>query len=142
MAKNEHCTLYEQGLKTRRSVLGDAHVDQALANITPFDQAFQTFITEGAWGSLWSRPHFTRRERSIVTLALLAALGHEEEFTMHVRATGNTGTTAEDILEALMHVAVYAGVPAANSAIRITKKHLENPDTFHSSHQHKEDPDV
>lgn len=124
MAENGHNFLYEKGLQTRRMVLGDAHVDRALANATPFDDAFQTFITEGAWGSLWSRPHFSKRERSIVTLALLAALGHEEEFAMHVRATRNTGATSEDILEALMHVAVYAGVPAANSAIKIAKKEL------------------
>lgn len=120
-----HQALYEQGLRTRRSVLGDAHVERALASATPFDTAFQTFITEGAWGSLWSRSHFTRRERSIVTIALLAALGHEEEVAMHVQATRNTGATPEDILEALLHVAVYAGVPAANSAIKIAKKVLE-----------------
>lgn len=126
MNKNEKSDQYKLGLKTRRSVLGDAHVDQALANASAYDDDFQTFITEGAWGSVWSRSQFTKRERSIVTLALLAALGHEEEFAMHVRATKNTGATAEDIFEALMHVAVYAGVPAANSAIKVTKKQLED----------------
>ncbi|UXM95370.1 4-carboxymuconolactone decarboxylase [Bartonella sp. HY329] len=125
MGDNEHSERYQNGLKTRRLVLGNAHVDKALASATPFDDAFQTFITEGAWGSLWSRDHFSKRERSIVTLALLAALGHEEEFAMHVRATRNTGASPEDILEALMHVAVYAGVPAANSAIKIAKKELQ-----------------
>jgi 4-carboxymuconolactone decarboxylase len=110
------------GMATRRSVLGDAHVERANAATTPFDEPFQTFITEGAWGSVWSRPHLTKRERSIVTLALLAALGHDEEVAMHTRATLNTGATPEDIREALLHVAVYAGVPAANQAFKIVKK--------------------
>jgi 4-carboxymuconolactone decarboxylase len=117
-------SLFDTGMATRRLVLGDAHVDGATARKTPFDDDFQTFITEGAWGSVWSRPGLTKRERSMLTLALLAALGHEEEFAMHVRATANTGATAEDIKELLLHVAVYAGVPAANSAIRIAKEEL------------------
>jgi 4-carboxymuconolactone decarboxylase len=111
-------------MATRRAVLGDAHVDRASAATTPFDEPFQTFITEGAWGSVWSRPQLTRRERSIVTLALLAALGHDEEVAMHTRATANTGATPDDIREALLHVAVYAGVPAANQAFKIVKKTL------------------
>jgi 4-carboxymuconolactone decarboxylase len=93
---------FDRGMATRRSVLGDAHVDGANAAMTPFDEPFQTFITEGAWGSVWSRPHLTKRERSMITLALLAAL--------------------EDIREALLHVAVYAGVPAANHAFKIVKR--------------------
>jgi 4-carboxymuconolactone decarboxylase len=92
--------------------------------MTAFDQDFQEFITQGAWGSVWSREGLTKRERSIVTLALLAALGHDEEFAMHVRATINTGASAADIKEALLHVAVYAGVPAANKAFRIAKEEL------------------
>jgi 4-carboxymuconolactone decarboxylase len=106
----------------RRQVLGGAHVDRASAQMTEFDTDFQTFITEGAWGSVWSRPNFTLRERSIVTIALLAALGQDEEVAMHARATRNTGATKEDIREALLHVAVYAGVPAANHAFKIVKK--------------------
>jgi 4-carboxymuconolactone decarboxylase len=109
-------------MAVRREVLGDAHVDRASAGTTEFDADFQAFITEGAWGSVWSRPNLTRRERSIVTIALLAALGHDEEVAMHVRATRNTGATREDIREALLHVAVYAGVPAANHAFKIVKK--------------------
>ncbi|WP_246215647.1 4-carboxymuconolactone decarboxylase [Microvirga makkahensis] len=109
-------------MAVRRQVLGDAHVDRASAQMTEFDADFQAFITEGAWGSVWSRPHFTKRERSIVTIALLAALGHDEEVAMHVRATRNTGATKEDIREALLHVAVYAGVPAANHAFKIVKR--------------------
>jgi 3-oxoadipate enol-lactonase / 4-carboxymuconolactone decarboxylase len=113
---------FEAGTAVRRAVLGDAHVERAAAAATPFDAPFQRFITEGAWGSVWSRPHFTRRERSIVTLALLAALGHDEEVAMHVRATRNTGASPADVIEAFLHVAVYAGVPAANHAIKIAKR--------------------
>ncbi|MCA1951642.1 MAG: 4-carboxymuconolactone decarboxylase [Hyphomicrobiales bacterium] len=112
---------FEQGMRTRRSVLGDAHVDRAEAGKTAFDAGFQRFITEGAWGTLWSGDGLTKRERSIVTIALLAALGHHEEVAMHVRATARTGASMEDVREALMHVAVYAGVPAANAAFRIAK---------------------
>ena len=115
---------YRQGMATRRSVLGDAHVDGALARQTAFDADFQTFITETAWGDLWSRPGISRRERSMLTIALLAALGHDEEVAMHVRATANTGASPADIREALMHVAVYAGVPAANRAFRIARDEL------------------
>ncbi|MCB8837308.1 4-carboxymuconolactone decarboxylase [Aurantimonas sp. VKM B-3413] len=119
---------YAIGMATRRQVLGDAHVDRAQSQTTPFDQDFQTFITEGAWGSVWSRPHFTKRERSIVTIALLAALGQDNEVAMHVRATQNTGASREDVIEALLHVAVYAGVPAANHAIKIAKSVYEEID--------------
>lgn len=117
-------TRYERGMAVRRRVLGDRHVDDAAANTTEFDTDFQTLITETAWGSVWSRPGLTPRERSMVTLALLAALGHDEEVAMHVRATSNTGATVEDIKETLLHVAVYAGVPAANRAFRIAKQEL------------------
>ena len=110
------------GMATRRKVLGDAHVDRAEAAKTPFDEDFQRFITEGAWGSVWSRPGLTPRERSLVTIALLAGLGHDEEVAMHVRATANTGASLSDIKEVMLHVAVYAGVPAANRAIRMAKQ--------------------
>ncbi len=115
---------YQTGMATRRRVLGDAHVDRATEAATDLDAAFQRFVTEGAWGSVWSAPELTPRERSIVTLALLAALGHEEELAMHLRATRNTGATLSDIRAAFMHVAVYAGVPAANSAFRVAKSVL------------------
>ena len=114
--------LFAQGMKTRRAVLGDAHVDGAQARRTEFDAPFQALITESAWGSVWSRPHWTKRERSMVTIALLAALGHDEELAMHVRATRNTGATEDDLREAMMHVAIYAGIPAANHAIKIVKQ--------------------
>lgn len=117
-------TRFEQGMATRRSVLGNVHVDAANARKTAFDDDFQTFITEGAWGSVWSRPGLSKRERSMITIALLAALGHDEEVAMHVRATANTGCSPDDIKEALLHVAVYAGVPAANRAFRIAREEL------------------
>ena len=114
--------LYEQGMKTRRSVLGNEHVDKAEANKTDFDKDFQEYITKNAWGSVWSRPGLTQRERSLVTIALLAALGHEEELAMHIRATKNTGATQEDVKEVLLHTAVYAGVPVTNGAMKIAKE--------------------
>ncbi len=119
---SEKSERYHTGIAVRRAVLGDHHVDRAGSETTAFDADFQTFIMEGAWGSVWSRPGLTRRERSIVTIALLAALGHDEELAMHARATINTGASADDVREALMHVAVYAGVPAANRAFKVIKK--------------------
>ena len=119
MAEEERPDRYQQGMATRRAVLGDAHVDRAEAAKTEFDQPFQELITEAAWGHVWSRPNWTKRERSIVTIALLAALGHHDELAMHVRATQNTGATRDDIREAMLHVAIYAGVPVANHAIKL-----------------------
>jgi len=116
---------FDQGMATRRAVLGDAHVDQAERTKSAFDAPFQELITEAAWGHVWSRPQWTKRERSMVTIALLAALGQDEEVAMHVRATANTGATPDDIMEALLHVAIYAGVPAANHAIKIARKTLD-----------------
>ena len=125
----DHSDRFAMGTATRRAVLGDAHVDRASARMTAFDEPFQTFITEGAWGSVWSRPGLTKRERSMITIALLAALGHDEELAMHLRATVNTGASPADIQEALLHVAVYAGVPAANRAFKIAKEAFaETPD--------------
>ena len=113
---------FARGMATRRAVLGDAHVDGAEASQTDFDAPFQALITEGAWGAVWSRPHWSKRERSMVTIALLAALGHDDELAMHVRATRNTGASDADLREAMMHVAIYAGIPAANHAIKIIKQ--------------------
>lgn len=120
--QNESSQRHDLGMTTRRKVLGDAHVDKAEALKTAFDAPFQNMITEAAWGHVWSRPQWSDRERSIVTIALLAALGHDDELAMHIRATANTGATQEDVCEALMHVAIYAGVPAANHAIKIAKQ--------------------
>lgn len=116
------------GMTARRQVLGDQHVDRAEASKTAFDAPFQELITEAAWGHVWSRPQWSNRERSIVTIALLAALGHDDEVAMHIKATANTGATKEDVCEALMHVAIYAGVPAANHAIKIAKRTFEDMD--------------
>jgi 4-carboxymuconolactone decarboxylase len=112
---------YDEGIKTRRAVLGDAHVDRAEAATTDFDAPFQRLITEGAWGTLWSDDTIGRRERSMLTLAILAATGNFEEIPMHVRATARTGATQEDVMQAFLHVAVYAGVPRANHAIKLAK---------------------
>ena len=113
---------FDQGMKTRREVLGDAHVDRAEANKTEFDLPFQTLITEGAWGTVWSSDRISRRERSMLTLALLAATGSFEEIPMHIRATAHTGASKQDVMEAFQHVAIYAGVPKANHAIQLAKQ--------------------
>lgn len=110
------------GMRVRREVLGDAHVDRAEAAKTPFDQPFQQMITETAWGNLWADDSISRRERSMLTLALLAATGNFEEIPMHIRATANTGASKNDVMQALLHVAVYAGVPKANHAIKLAKQ--------------------
>lgn len=113
---------FETGMRTRRSVLGDAHVDRAEAAKTAFDEPFQTMITEGAWGTVWSDGSISNRERSMLTLALLAATGNFAEIPMHIRATANTGASKNDVLQAFMHAAVYAGVPKANHAIKLAKE--------------------
>ena len=111
-----------QGMETRRAVLGDAHVDRAEAAKSDFDLPFQTLITEGAWGTVWSDDTISRRDRSMLTLALLAATGNFEEIPMHIRATANTGASRDDVIQAFLHVAVYAGVPKANHAIKLAKQ--------------------
>ena len=104
---------YDEGINVRRAVLGDEHVDRAEAHKTSFDADFQRFITEVAWGSVWARPQLDRKTRHLLTIAMLAALGKENELAMHIRATQNTGVSAGDVREVLLQVAVYAGVPAA-----------------------------
>jgi 4-carboxymuconolactone decarboxylase len=111
---------YEEGMRVRRRVLGDAHVDRALAATTDLDADFQRWITESVWGDLWSGAAIDLRTRSMVTIAILGALNHEE-LELHLRAAQNTGVTSEEIAEVLRHVAVYAGVPAANRAFRVAK---------------------
>lgn len=113
---------YERGLKVRRAVLGDMHVDKAEANKTDFDSDFQRFITETAWGEVWARPGLELKTRHLLTIAMLAALGNEHELAMHLRATQNTGVTPDELKEVFLQVAVYAGAPAANSAFRIAKQ--------------------
>lgn len=113
---------YERGMATRRQILGDAHVDNAEAAKTTFDAPFQELITEAAWGHVWSRDAIAPRDRSLLTIALLAGLGNDHELAMHIRATANTGATPDEVMEALLHVAIYAGVPRANHAISIAKE--------------------
>ncbi|MBL3701279.1 4-carboxymuconolactone decarboxylase [Sulfitobacter sp. BDSS02] len=112
---------FDRGMKVRREVLGDAHVDRAEAAKTDLDLPFQTLITEGAWGTVWASDGISRRERSMLTLALLAATGNFEEIPMHIRATARTGASKSDVLEAFQHVAIYAGVPKANHALKLAK---------------------
>ena len=113
---------HAQGMATRRAVLGDAHVDRAEAAKSDLDGPFQDLITESAWGTVWSSDAITKRERSMLTLALLAATGNFEEIPMHIRATARTGATKRDVMEAFQHVAIYAGVPRANHAIKLAKQ--------------------
>jgi|TARA_R110002020_G_scaffold53851_4_gene150225 4-carboxymuconolactone decarboxylase len=112
----------EIGMTTRRAVLGDAHVDRAEAAKTELDAPFQSLITEAAWGTVWASDKISRRERSMLTLALLAATGNFEEIPMHIRATANTGASKSDVIEAFQHVAIYAGVPKANHALKLAKQ--------------------
>lgn len=114
--------LHDQGMATRRAVLGDAHVDRAEAAKTDFDQPFQDLITLSAWGTVWSSDGISRRERSMITLALLAATGNYDEIPMHIRATARTGASKRDVLESFQHVAIYAGVPRANHALKLAKQ--------------------
>lgn len=112
---------FDTGMATRRAILGGPHVDRAEAATTDFDRPFQTLITESAWGTLWADDTITRRERSMLTLALLAATGNFDEIPMHIRATERTGARKEDVMQAFLHVAIYAGVPKANHAIKLAK---------------------
>ena len=120
---------YDTGMAVRRQVLGDHHVDRAEAAKTEFDTPFQDLITESAWGTVWASDAISRRERSMLTLALLAATGNFEEIPMHIRATARTGASKADVMEAFQHVAIYAGVPKANHAIKLARKTFEEMET-------------
>ncbi|EBA02144.1 4-carboxymuconolactone decarboxylase [Rhodobacterales bacterium HTCC2150] len=113
---------FDLGMQVRRKVLGDAHVDKAEAAKTDFDASFQTLITEAAWGTVWASDNISLRERSMLTLALLAATGNFDEIPMHIRATVRTGASKLDIQETFQHVAIYAGVPRANHALKLAKQ--------------------
>jgi len=115
----------EAGMRVRREVLGDAHVDRAIAATTPLTAPFQDFITRAVWGGIWSRPGLDRRTRSCITLAVLAALGRDGELALHVRAAVRNGLSAAEIAEVLLHTAAYAGVPAANHALAIAQRVLD-----------------
>jgi 4-carboxymuconolactone decarboxylase len=118
---------YEQGLKVRREVLGDAHVDKSLQNKNAFNEDFQELITRYAWGEIWSRPGLPRKTRSMITLAMMVALNRADEFRLHLRAALNNGLTPDEIKEVLLQTAIYCGVPAANTAFHIAKEILEEP---------------
>jgi len=113
---------YHKGLKTRREVLGEEHVGRTQANLSEFNAPFQEFITRYAWGEIWERAGLTRRERSLITLAMLVALNREPEFRMHIRAALNNGVTSEEIREVLIHAGIYCGLPAANAAIQAAEQ--------------------
>ena len=113
---------HAKGMEVRRAVLGDAHVDRSIANRTDFNGEFQDLITRYAWGEIWTRPGLPRHTRSLITLALMIALHHDEEFRMHVRAAFNNGVTKDEIKEVILQCAIYAGVPAANAAFRMAEE--------------------
>jgi 4-carboxymuconolactone decarboxylase len=119
----------DEGMKTRREVLGDEHVDEAIARTTPFTADFQDLITRYAWGEIWSRPGLDRRTRSCMTLTALIALGHERELEMHLGAALRNGVTIEEIKEVILQSAIYCGVPSANTAFAIAQRVLEREDT-------------
>jgi len=125
---------YHKGLKTRREVLGEEHVGRTQANLSEFNAPFQEFITRYAWGEIWERAGLTRRERSLITLAMLVALNREPEFRMHIRAALNNGVTTEEIREVLIHAGIYCGLPAANAAIQAAEQVInETKDRSNSS---------
>jgi 4-carboxymuconolactone decarboxylase len=124
---------HEQGMRVRRGVLGDAHVDRAVQNTTELTAPFQDFITRYAWGDVWSRPGLDRRTRSIITLTALTSLRAENEIAMHVRAAITNGLTPAEITEVLLHTGVYAGVPAANAAFAIAQRTLAEMDVPEAS---------
>jgi 4-carboxymuconolactone decarboxylase len=129
MDENER---YENGLAVRREVLGDAHVDRSLAKRNDFTEEFQALITRYAWGEIWTRPGLPRHTRSLLTVGLMVALNRPDEFRLHVRAAFNNGVTRDDIREVLLHCAIYAGVPAANSAFHMAEEvfaQMETPAT-------------
>jgi len=123
--------VYDDGMHVRREVLGDTHVDRAEAGKTPFDADFQELITRYAWGSVWTRPGLDRRSRSVATLTALLALGHWEEFAMHVRAARRNGLTTEEVAEVILQSAIYCGVPVANHGFAVAKEVLDSMEETH-----------
>ncbi|NLY59040.1 MAG: 4-carboxymuconolactone decarboxylase [Gammaproteobacteria bacterium] len=110
---------YAEGMQVRRAVLGDAHVDRSLENLTPFNEEFQEMITRHAWGDIWTRPGLPRHTRSLITISMLIGMNHAEELKMHLKAARNNGVTRDEIKELLMHSAIYCGIPAANAAFHL-----------------------
>jgi 4-carboxymuconolactone decarboxylase len=129
MASMDDKKRHKQGMKIRRAVLGDEHVDRAIAATTDFNRDFQDFITRNAWGDIWARPGIPRHTRSLLTLAMMVALNREEEFRLHVKAAFNNGVTCDQIKEVLLQSAIYCGVPAANSAFHIAAEVFKEIDS-------------
>ncbi|HEX6220995.1 MAG TPA: 4-carboxymuconolactone decarboxylase [Acidimicrobiia bacterium] len=121
-------TRFDEGMEVRRRVLGDAHVERATAAMTDLDRDFQSWITENVWGGVWNRPGLDLKTRSTITIAILGALNHEE-LALHLRAAKNTGVSVAEVTEILLHVAVYAGVPAANRAFKVAREIYEEGET-------------
>ncbi|WP_455424568.1 4-carboxymuconolactone decarboxylase [Dryocola sp. LX212] len=119
---------YQQGMEVRRAVLGDAHVDRTLTQITPLNDEFQNFITRYAWGDIWTRPGLERHTRSMITIAMLIALNREAELKMHLRAAFNNGVTKDEIKELIMHSALYCGLPAANATLHLAQQVFDELD--------------
>jgi 4-carboxymuconolactone decarboxylase len=128
---------HQQGMKIRRAVLGDEHVDRAVAQTTDFNREFQDFITRSAWGEIWARPGLPRHTRSLVTIAMMVALNRGEEFRLHVRAAANNGVTRDEIKEVLLQSAIYCGVPAANSAFRMASEVFKEMDASQTDRKTK-----
>lgn len=120
---------YSQGMEVRRAVLGDAHVDRTLTQITPLNDEFQNFITRYAWGDIWTRPGLERHTRSMITIAMLIALNREEELKMHLRAAFNNGVTRDELKELIMHSALYCGLPAANATMHLAQQVFDEMDS-------------
>ncbi len=137
MTPTDDSKRYEQGLKIRRAVLGDEHVDRAVAATTDFNRDFQDFITRNAWGEIWARPGLPRHTRSLLTLAMMIALNRGEEFRMHLKAAFNNGVTREEIKEVLLQSAIYCGVPAANSAFQMAAEVFKEMDRKNKSKSEK-----
>lgn len=121
--------LFDRGMAARKSVLGADHVDRAEANKTDFDADWQRYVTEHAWAAVWTRPGLDKKTRSMLTIAMLAALGKHEELALHIRATRNTGVSRDEVKEVLLQVAVYAGAPAGNSAFAVAKRTYKEMET-------------
>lgn len=119
---------YQQGMAVRRAVLGDAHVDRTVENLTPLNEEFQHFITRYAWGDIWSRPRLDRHMRSMITIAMLIALNREAELKMHLNAAFNNGVTREELKELIMHSALYCGLPAANATLHLAQQVFDQRD--------------
>lgn len=119
---------YQQGMAVRRAVLGDAHVNRTLDNVSPLNEEFQNFITRYAWGDIWTRPGLSRHTRSMITIAMLIALNREAELKMHLRAAFNNGVTRDELKELIMHSALYCGLPAANATFHLAQQVFDEMD--------------